>query len=463
MASRQFPEHFVWGTATSSYQIEGAWDEDGKGPHIWDAYAMLPGRIKDGSSGAIAIDHYHHLEEDVALMKSLGVQAYRFSMCWSRILPRGEGEVNEAGIAFYNRLIDLLLEAGIAPYVTLYHWEMPLALEMTYGGWLYEGIDDHFAAYARLCFERFGDRVKQWMTFNESNAIAECGYRWGVHAPGRMANPDTEPYLCAHHLLLSHAKAVAVYRQEFQAQQNGQIGIAHNTYWPEPASEKAEDREAAERAFDFTVGWLHDPLYRGDYPASMRQRLGEKLPSFSPEEQKLLIGSYDYIGINHYLSKSVSHSDELGDDFSGVIGTKMKEGCLDFDAWDQGYPHGGSAYPDGFRKLLEKVSQRYGQPPIVITENGFFQETLAETSAALADDDRITYLNAYLAAMHDAMTAGVDVLGYFLWTLFDNFEWSEGYQVAMGIYHVDHTNMRRTPKRSAAFYQKLIADNAVSL
>ncbi len=465
MNTEPFPQDFLWGAATSSYQIEGAWNEDGKGPHIWDAYTMIPGKIRDGSDGRVAVDHYHRLEEDVALMKAIGLKAYRFSICWPRLLPRGTGEVNPKGVAFYNRLIDALLDAGIEPWPTLYHWEMPLALEMAYGGWLYPGIPELFAAFAGVCFDAFGDRVRNWITLNESNAIATCGYAYNVHAPGRIARPDSEPFCCGHNLLRAHALAVNLYRKKYQPRQNGRIGVAHNTIWPEPKTASEADQAAARRYLDFYLGWFSEPLCSGDYPPIMREMLGERLPVFSAHDRELLKGSIDFLGLNHYfsfLASSPSETHIASSDYKGPGNFNETLQVVLEDVQDPILPsHGwGSVWPEGFAKLLCAASERYAAPPIVITENGYATPSCAEPEA-LRDADRITYLREYLSACHRAIQRGVNLEGYFLWSLMDNFEWGQGYTSSLGICYVDRSSQRRALKDSAIFYQDVIRTNRI--
>ncbi|MEM9930184.1 MAG: family 1 glycosylhydrolase, partial [Bacteroidota bacterium] len=266
-APKIFPKGFVWGSATSSYQIEGAWQADGKGPHIWDVFSHTPGKTARGDHGDVACDHYHRYKEDIALMAKLGLKAYRFSIAWTRIQPDGMGEPNPAGIAFYNDLINELLAHGIEPWVTLHHWDMPAALQMEHDGWLGKKTTDYFARFARICFTAFGDRVKNWITLNEGWVMAILGYHDGVFAPGRTS--DSEPYLAAHHLILAHAKAARVYHQEFQPTQGGKIGMTNNCDWRQPKTDSPEDRAAAQRSLEFYLAWFTDPIYLGDYPQIM--------------------------------------------------------------------------------------------------------------------------------------------------------------------------------------------------
>lgn len=315
----EFPIDFTWGAATSSFQIEGATKEGGRGLSIWDTYCMKEGKIVDASNGDLACDHYHRVEEDVRLMKDLGLKAYRFSIAWPRILPNGklvtgkdvnENGINHEGIAFYNRLIDELLKNEIEPWVTLYHWDLPQALEDEYGGWLSPKIVDDFGRYASVCFEAFGDRVKNWITINEAWTVAVLAYENGSKAPGNIVNPEIEVYLVAHHFLLAHARAVRNYR-EFYHDQDGKIGISNSGDFRYPLNpESLQDRRAAERSMVFQYAWLVDPLVFGDYPAEMRIRLGDRLPQFSESQQLELIGSLDFMGLNHYSTMYASMKSE---------------------------------------------------------------------------------------------------------------------------------------------------------
>ena len=312
----RFPEDFVWGAATSSYQIEGATHEGGRGVSIWDTYCTEKGKIIDGSNGDVACDHYHRIEEDVRLMKDLGLKAYRFSIAWPRILPNGKAgddddDVNHEGIAFYNRLIDELLKNDIEPWATLYHWDLPQALEDEYGGWLSPKIVDDFGRYASVCFEAFGDRVKHWITLNESWTVSVQAYGDGTKAPGKVVDPQVEVYLAAHHLLLAHARAARIYRESFSETQKGKIGISNSGDFRYPLNpESLQDRDAAERAMVFQYAWLTDPLVFGDYPAEMRVRLGDRLPRFTNVQRQELIGSLDFMGLNHYSTLYASAKKE---------------------------------------------------------------------------------------------------------------------------------------------------------
>ena len=457
---QQFPENFIWGSATSSYQIEGAWKEDGKGPSIWDVFCLIPGKVQDGDTGEIACDHYHRIAEDVALMKAMGLKAYRFSIAWARVLPTGRGIVNLKGIEFYNKLINELLAAGIEPWITLYHWDLPAALEFEINGWLGEDIADVFAKYAVVCFTYFGDRVKNWITINEPWVVAILGYGHGVFAPGKKS--DDLPYLAGHNLLLAHAKAVQVYRTKFKHQQ-GVIGITNNCDWREPLTDTIEDKQAAERALEFFLGWFADPVYIGDYPTVMKERLGSRLPTFSEAEKILLKGSSDFFGLNHYTTMyaaDATNNKEQGSVYgNGGLSTDQDVNLSVDVAWkltDMQW----AIVPWGCKKLLQWIAKRYDNPPIFITENGCaFDDELI--NGKVNDVERIDFFKAYISAIGQAIDNGVNVKGYFIWSLLDNFEWASGYAKKFGIHHVEKDTLNRIPKASAMWYKNVIANNRV--
>lgn len=453
-----FSKDFIWGVASSSYQIEGGAFEGGRGPSIWDAFDQIPGKIVGGDNGQVACDHYHRWEEDIELMSNMGIKAYRFSISWSRLMPQGRGDINQEGIDFYNKLINGLIAKGITPWVTLFHWDLPLALQLEKDGLLNPSIADDFAEYAKLCFEQFGDRVKHWITLNEPWCSAMLGHGMGSKAPGRIS--DDEPYLAAHNLILSHAKIVACYRKDFQSQQKGLIGITNNCDWREPATDSELDKEAAERALEFFLCWFTDPIYLGDYPSCMRERLGERLPTFSEEDKKLVKGSSDFFGLNHYTTMLASHASReecLENEIRGNGGISADQEVLlsampewektDFD-WN--------IVPWGCGKLLEWISERYDYPDIYITENGCALPNEDDVEIAINDDKRIEFYASYLAASESAIAKGVKLKGYFAWTFMDNFEWEEGYSIRFGLHHVDYATGTRTPKKSAHWYTNLI-------
>ncbi len=459
--NNKFPDDFIWGGATSSYQIEGAWNENGKGPSIWDVFTMIPGKVKNFENGNIACDHVHRYKEDVALMKSLGLKAYRFSISWPRVLPAGRGEVNLRGIEFYHNLIDELLAHDIEPWITLYHWDLPAALEFEINGWLGEEISDLFAAYADLCFKHFGDRVKNWITINEAWVVAILGYGHGVFAPGKKSNDL--PYIAGHHLILAHAKAVQVYREKYQPTQKGKIGITNNCDWREPLSESTKDSEAAQRALEFFLAWFADPIYKGDYPRVMKDRLGNRLPSFTQEEKQMIKGSSDFFGLNHYTTMMAAAATEK--DTGSVYGngglSEDQDVNLSVDpAWKMTSMQ-WAIVPWGCRKLLQWISARYDHPEIIITENGCaFNEELID--GIVDDADRIEFFRGYLSEIQKAIDSGVRVKGYFIWSLMDNFEWALGFDKRFGITYIDE-NLNRIPKASAYWYKEVIRSNGLAL
>jgi beta-glucosidase len=456
----RFPSAFTWGTATASYQIEGGWQEGGKGLSIWDAFSHTPGRITDGATGDVTCDHYHRWKEDVRMMASMGLKAYRFSLSWSRIMPSGRGAVNKEGIRFYSDLINELLANGIEPWVTLYHWDLPLALQLEMDGWLNPALAGVFKDYTAVCFEHFGDRVKHWITFNEPWVVSILGYGQGVFAPGRVS--DAEPYLAAHTILRAHGMAVREYRDRFQPDQNGIIGMVNNCDWREPLTQQRADVEAAERAVEFFLGWFADPLYRGEYPACMHARVGTRLPEFSPADRDMIRGSQDFFGLNHYTTMYAAHvrADavvETSPFGNGGISrdqdVQLSTHC-DWQTTDMGW----SVVPWGLRKLLHWIDTRYGHPPVVITENGCALPEAVE-HGAIDDPRRIAFLDAYLSEAHRAINEGVDLRGYFLWSLMDNFEWSSGFTRRFGLWYVDYATGKRTPKSSAAWFARVAAEN----
>jgi len=454
----KFSNDFIWGTATSAYQIEGAHDADGKGPSIWDSFCTIPNRIKNNENGNVAIDHYHHYKEDVALLKSQGFKAYRFSISWARIMPEGKGKVNEEGIQFYSNLIDELLKNDIIPWVTLYHWDLPLALQMENDGWLNPDITNYFEAYAKLCFERFGDRVKNWITLNEPWVAAILGHGQGVFAPGK--NSNSEPYLVAHHLILAHAQTVKQYRTNFK-HQKGLIGITNNGDWREPLTDKPCDIEAAERALLFFLGWFADPIFLGDYPQVMKDRLGDRLPTFTDEQKKLIKNSSDFFGLNHYTTMYAAQDNHIGE-VSNVYGNGgISEDQDVILSQDEAWPltsFNWAVVPWGCYKLLDWISKRYNQPDIYITENGFACDDKLE-GGEVNDYDRLDYYKQYLEACNKAIADGIKLKGYFAWSLFDNFEWASGYSVRFGINYIDYKTLKRFPKASALWFKKIINNN----
>lgn len=458
-----FPKGFVFGTASSAYQYEGAVKEDGRGQSIWDTFAHSSGKIIDGSNADVATDQYNLYPEDVMLMKDMGMDAYRFSISWTRIYPNGTGAVNKAGIDHYNNLINTLLANGIQPYVTMYHWDFPQSLEDKYTGWLDRQSIQDYATYADTCFKEFGDRVKHWITFNEPHTVAIQGYDVGLQAPGRCSvllrarcnggNSATEPYVVGHNILLAHGATVDIYKKKYKAAQSGLIGISLDSFWYEPASNSKADIEATKRAIDFNLGWFLEPLITGDYPSSMRARVGNRLPKFSPKESNLVKGSYDFIGINHYTTWYASNgnpnafglNDTVGDSHAITLPIVLGKPIPDRanSVWLFIVPH-------GIRSLMNYIKQTYGNPPVIITENGMddANNPLVPIKVALKDDKRIKYHDGYLSNLLVAIKEdGCNVGGYFAWSMLDNWEWSAGYSSRFGLYYVDYND--KTKKRYA--------------
>ncbi|KAI3940730.1 hypothetical protein MKW98_030049 [Papaver atlanticum] len=470
VSCKDFPFDFVFGVSTSAYQVqgankmvEGASNGGGRGDSIWDVFTHTEGKILDGSNGDIAGDQYHLYQEDVELMFKLGFGAYRFSVSWSRIFHDGLGtEVNEEGITYYNNLINALLDKGMHPNITLYHWDLPNHLHESVGGWLSEKIVEYFAIYAETCFSNFGDRVKHWITLNEPHQLSVNGYDIGLFAPGRSENPSTETYLVAHHLLLAHGAAVSVYKKKFQAQQGGEIGIALDCEWAEAFSDKIEDKIAAARRIDFHFGWYLDPIYFGDYPKTMREKLGDRLPKFSDEDRELLRNLVDFLGINQYTTRLIAHS-TTSPDSGHFYQDQQLERIVENPGGEAIGEKAASEWlyivPWGIRSVLNYVAQKYQKPKIYITQNGMDDEDdpKALLHEMLDDKKRVGFYKAYLAAIAQAIKDGVDVRGYFAWSFLDNFEWTQGYTKRFGIVYVDYKNgLSRHPKSSALWFSRFL-------
>ncbi|KAF7010164.1 hypothetical protein CFC21_024617 [Triticum aestivum] len=388
----EFPPGFLFGAATSSYQIEGAYLEDGKGLSNWDVFTHTQSReINDGRNGDVADDHYHRYMEDVEIMHDLGVNSYRFSISWARVLPRGRlGGVNTAAIAFYDRLIAALLQKGIEPFVTLHHFDLPHELETRHGGWLGAGIREEFDYYADVCFKAFGDRVKFWTTLNEPNLFTKFAYMLGMYPPKHCSPPygncnsgnsHREPYLAAHNMILSHAAAVDNYKRNYQATQGGSIGIVIAMKWYEPLTNSTEDILAARRALSFEVDWFLDPIFFGDYPREMREMLSSNLPTFTSEEKRLLQSKADFIGVNHYTAIYAKDCISSPCDIKTYEGNALVQAVGERDGVAIGGPtafHGYYDVPEGMELIVKYVNQRYESTPVYITENGEWQGGLLE-------------------------------------------------------------------------------------
>jgi beta-glucosidase len=430
----RFPADFVWAVATSSFQIEGAGQADGKGESIWDRYCRQPGVIADGSNGDVACDHYNRLDSDLDLIAALGVGAYRFSVSWPRVQPLGQGAWNEAGLRFYERLVDGLLARGIQPFLTLNHWDLPQALQ-DQGGWAARETVHHFVAYARGIHRRLGSRLAAITTHNEPWVIAVLGHEQGTFAPGIKSRKTC--LQVAHHLLLSHGLAVRALRDDGC---RAQLGIVLNLAPAEPATASPED--AARTVLDDGRGrrWYTDPLFRGSYPADVWADVGADAPDVAPGDMAAMATPIDYLGINYY-SRAVSSADGSFDPKrSGLPLTDM----------------GWEIIPQGLTRLLLQMHADYRLPPVYITENGgAFKDPVVH--GQVHDLDRTDYLRTHIAAVADAMEQGVPMAGYMVWSLMDNFEWSSGYAKRFGIVHVDYATQRRTPKDSALWYRDFLA------
>jgi len=451
---RAFPEDFLWGAATASYQIEGAWDEDGKGPSIWDTFSHTPGRVQNGDTGDVACDHYHRWPEDIQLMGEIGLQAYRFSVSWSRLLPAGGGPVNTAGLDFYDRLVDALLEAGITPFVTLYHWDLPQALQDE-GGWAARSTAEAFVTYADILSRKLGDRVKNWITHNEPAVVAILGNIEGQHAPGIRHLPTA--LRVSHHLLLSHGWAVPVIRQNSPG---SEVGITLNMSYRVPASPSLADLHAHRKSDGLWERWYLDPLYGRGYPADI---LADKIQTGQITESDIeyiqegdnqaIAVPTDFIGLNHY-TREVTRSREIPEDENlprTVFQTEKDDTNWTEMDWE--------VYPEGLYRILGRLHFEYQVPKIYITENGCSYSDGPDASGRIADHRRTAYLRSYLIAAHRAIQAGVPLAGYFAWSLLDNFEWARGYAQRFGIIWVDFETQERRRKDSSYFYSQVIAEN----
>ena len=446
-----FPPEFAWGTATSSYQIEGAVDEDGRGPSIWDTFCHTVGTVAYGDTGDVACDHYHRWAEDVELIASLGLNAYRFSIAWPRIQPDGRGAVNRKGVDFYRRLCERLLEKGIRPAATLYHWDLPQALQDG-GGWQNRDIVERFAEYAAVMYDALGDRVAWWITHNEPWVAAAVGHRMGRHAPG-LHDPVVELRV-AHHLLLSHGAAVEAYRASGLA---APIGIALSLSPTYPQHDTDADRRAATLSDGYTNRWYLDPVFRGSYPADLLELFGRRysLDWVADGDLARVQQPIDFLGVNYYARRVVrAPTGGESAEFAWVQSTEHKLGVPRSDVdWEM--------TPETFVDLLVRLKADYGSPTIIITENGCATDDTPAADGEVHDPRRVEYLRTHLAALEQAIERGVDVRGYFAWSLMDNFEWGEGYHARFGITYVDFETQRRIPKDSARWYADVVRRNGL--
>jgi beta-glucosidase len=433
-----FPDDFLWGVASSSYQIEGAWNEDGKGESIWDRFSHTPRNIKNGDTGDIACDHYHRYTEDVALMKDLGVQAYRFSISWPRVLPKGKGDANRAGLNFYSRLVDELLGSGIEPWVCLYHYDLPQALQDE-GGWANPNIIQFFADYAERVACELGDRVKRWLILNEPRPIAWLGHLTGTHAPG-IKNLELS-FKVSHYLQLAQGKAIQTLRD---SNQNFQIGTIVDLSTVHPISDYKKDREAASKLDEFLNRWYIDPLFKGDYPP-LAGKIGLK-PNH--EDVELIKQPLDFLGVNYYTRLLATY------DPSNPV-TRAKVVQKNTPTTERGW----EIYPNGLYEVLTRLRTDYGNPLLYVTENGAAFEDNVIKDGKIQDDDRVAFLRDHIVAAYRAIKEGVRLKGYFVWTIIDNFEWAEGYSKRFGLVHTNYKSLKRTPKKSFYWYKQVIANN----
>ncbi len=435
-----FPNEFLWGVSTSAYQIEGAPGAGGKGESIWDRFTHQPGNVTDGTTGDVATDHYNRFAEDVELLQGLGVDAYRFSVSWPRLMPDGRGKLNPAGADFYDRLLDRLVAAEVAPWVCLYHWDLPQALQER-GGWTERDTAYRFADYAQAVAERYGDRVPTFLMLNEPNVHALLGHLAGMHAPGLTGISN---YLAAvHHQNLAVGEGLARLRELG----SWQLGTVVNLQPIEPASESEDDQAAAGLADEAYNRASLDPLLLGEYPPLLAPMLEAFMRSGDLEVLKQPI---DVLGVNHYTVQRVAAGD-------GPIGLEVVGAAPGEETTAMGWP----VVPEAFTRQLTQVKERYGNPPVVVTENGAAFDDPAPADGRVADPRRVDYLRRYLAAVQEAMAAGCDVRGYFAWTLVDNFEWADGLSKRFGLVQLDRRTLRRTPKASYDFYREVIGSNRI--
>ncbi len=442
----RFPDGFLWGTATASYQVEGATDADGRGETIWDRFCRTPGKVLNGDTGDPACDHYHRWKEDVALMKRLGQNSYRFSIAWSRVFPQGRGKPVRAGVDFYSRLVDGLLDAGIMPAITLYHWDLPQALQDA-GGWENRDTADYFVEFANAMFKALGDRAKFWITHNEPWCVSFLSNYLGKHAPGKTSFPTA--VRVAHNVLLSHARTVRLFRADYP--RAGRIGITLNLTPNYPRGD--EDEDAVRRADGYHNRWFLDPVFRGWYPKDMLDFFASKsvLKGVDEADRELFASAkVDFLGVNYYsralVNRSTAQPLELEQSVpKGAPVTDM----------------GWEIYPEGLYDLLMRLHRDYGGPEMYITENGAAYKDQEIRNGIVEDADRLRYLRLHFEQAHRAIADGVRLKGYYVWSLMDNFEWAFGYSKLFGIVRCDFKTQVRTPKRSALWYQRVAETNSV--
>jgi beta-glucosidase len=439
-----FPPDFLWGAATSSYQIEGGASEDGRGEGIWDRFSTVPGAVRNGESGAVACDFFHRYPEDLRLMQDLGLDAFRFSVSWPRILPEGRGRIEPRGLDFYDRLVDELLAAGIRPFLNLYHWDLPQRLEDE-GGWPARSTAEAFVELTEAVVGRLGDRVRDWSTHNEPWCAAWLGYGLGVHAPGRKSQADA--VAAAHHLLLSHGWAVEVIRRDAL---DPRVGIIIDSWPAHPASDDPADIAAARAADAVRNRFVFDGALRGTYPEDALDLLAPAEPPVREGDMAALAPPLDWVGVNNY-SRNVVRANPAGGD---PLEVRSPEGELTEMGWE--------VYPNGLYEVLMRVHRDYAPPVMYVTENGAAFGDVRDHDGRVRDPERIAYLSGYLEAVARAIADGAPVQGYFVWSLLDNFEWSLGYGRRFGLVYVDYPTLERVPKDSFSWYRDLIAEHRAS-
>lgn len=445
MTKLEFPDGFIWGAATSSYQIEGGWDLHGKGESIWDRFTHTPGKIEDGATGEIACNHYNRWRDDIALLKLLGLSSYRFSISWPRILPQGTGSINQAGLDFYSRLVDELLEQDITPNATLYHWDLPQALEDR-GGWPDRMIVDAFVDYAEIVSRHLGDRVKMWATLNEPWVVAKMGYEWGIHAPGHRDR--LLAVNAAHHLLVAHGQSVPVIRENSPG---AAVGIVLNLVPHLPATTSPADRRLARLADGDINRWYLDALAGFGYPADVLNTYDGAFDAVLPGDMATIAEPIDFLGINYYTRILLSAGSSGDDEGSGPV--VYPESEITEMGWE--------VYPPGLFDVLMRAYNHYGFQRLFVCENGAAYADVVADDGRVHDEKRVAYYRQHLQEAHRALTAGVPLEGYFAWSLMDNFEWAYGYTKRFGLIYVDYETQQRILKDSAYYYRDTIAANAV--
>ena len=442
----RFPSNFIWGAATASYQIEGAYNQDGKGESIWDRFCRTPGKVQGGDRGDVACDHYHRYRDDVKLMKEISLNAYRFSIAWSRIFPQGKGQINQRGLDFYERVVDKLLDSGIEPFVTLYHWDLPQALQEE-GGWANKDTIGYFKDYAAEVSKKLGDRVHFWITHNEPWVVSFVGHYLGIDAPG-IKNLSTALKV-SHHLLLSHGKTVAVIRDN--GDKETQVGITLNLSPVYPASESKEDKKAVKRCDGYLNRWFLEPIYKGSYPEDMLALYGDKAPEIQAQDLEHISTKIDFLGVNYY-TRTVVKADKK-EAFWGLSSVKPTDAEYTEMNWE--------IYPPGIYQILKRVHNDYDEPVIYITENGVAFPDKIDENGRVNDESRIEYLKGHFLQANRAIEDGVKLSGYFVWSLLDNFEWAYGYSKRFGLIYTDYPTQKRIIKASGWWYKKVIEKNGV--